>query len=161
MKLLRYGPAGEERPGLLDRGGVIRDLGAVIKDIDAAALSDLKWLQAIDPSNLPAIDGNPRLGPCVGKPGKFLCIGLNYSDHAAEAGMPIPIEPIVFMKATSAICGPNDDIIIPLSSQKSDWEVELGIVIGKECRYLPNEAAAESVIAGYCIINDLSEREWR
>ena len=131
MKLLRYGPKGGEKPGLLDGDGNIRDLSAIVPDIAGDVLTDagLKELAAVDPTGLPLVEGSPRVGPCVGGVGKFVCIGLNYSDHAAEAGQPVPTEPIVFMKATSAICGPNDDVEIPRSSQKTDWEVELGIVI--------------------------------
>ena len=161
MKLLRYGTAGNERPGLLDADGGIRDLSGIVADIDGAALRNLDQLRAIDPAILPRVGGDPRIGPCVGHVGKFLCIGLNYADHAEEAGMPIPTEPIVFMKATSAIIGPHDDVIIPRRSVKTDWEVELGIVIGRDCVYLADEADAGRAIAGYCVINDLSEREWQ
>ena len=161
MKLLRYGNSGEERPGLIDANGVMRDLSAVVNDIDGRSLATISEWGSIDIASLPVVDGAPRIGPCVDGVGKFICIGLNYADHAAESGMAIPDEPIVFFKATSAIIGPNDDVIIPPGSEKSDWEVELGIVIGSEVRYLPDEAAAAAAIAGYCVINDLSERAWQ
>lgn len=162
MKLLRYGAQGAEKPGFVDNDGHIRDLSAHLADITGAALSDetLDRLRALDQASLPVVAGNPRLGPCVGQVGKFICIGLNYSDHAAETGAPIPEEPIVFMKATSAITGPNDDVIIPKGSEKTDWEVELGVVIGREARYI-TEAEALDHVAGYCIINDLSERDFQ
>ncbi len=162
MKLLRYGLPGREAPGLLDTDGVIRDLSGVVPDIagDALLASSLDRLRRTDPATLPAIAGTPRLGPCVGRVGKFICIGLNYSDHAAESGMAVPKEPIVFMKATSAISGPNDDVVLPRGSKKSDWEVELGVVIGKPAKYV-EEADALSYVAGYCVINDLSERAYQ
>ncbi|MDQ3347201.1 MAG: fumarylacetoacetate hydrolase family protein [Acidobacteriota bacterium] len=162
MKLLRYGPPGKEAPGLLDADGVIRDLSGIVPDIagDALLPSSLDRLRRTDPATLPAIAGTPRLGPCVGGVGKFICIGLNYSDHAAESGMAVPKEPIVFMKATSAISGPNDDVVLPRGSKKSDWEVELGVVIGKPAKYV-EEADALSYVAGYCVINDLSERAYQ
>lgn len=162
MKLLRYGPSGHERPGLLDSEGHIRDLSTQITDISGMALSDerLARLGALDVSQLPVVEGSPRLGPCVGQVGKFICIGLNYSDHAAETGAAIPDEPIVFMKATSSICGPNDGIEIPRDSEKTDWEVELGVVIGKPAKYISEEQALEHV-AGYCVINDVSERAFQ
>ena len=146
---------------MLDAAGHIRDLSTVVADIDGAALRDLDRLRAVDPATLPLVEGSARIGPCVGRVGKLLCIGLNYADHAAEAGMAIPAEPIVFMKATSAIVGPDDDVVIPRRSVKSDWEVELGIVIGRDCAYLSDEAEANTAIAGYCVVNDLSEREWQ
>jgi 2-keto-4-pentenoate hydratase/2-oxohepta-3-ene-1,7-dioic acid hydratase in catechol pathway len=162
MKLLRYGPAGQEAPGLLGADGVIRDLSGVVNDISRGTLlpESIERLRAIDPDTLPRVAGTPRIGPCVGSVGKFICIGLNYSDHAAESGMPVPKEPIVFMKATSAIIGPNDDVVLPRGSEKSDWEVELGVVIGKPAKYV-EEADALSHIAGYCTINDLSERAYQ
>jgi 2-keto-4-pentenoate hydratase/2-oxohepta-3-ene-1,7-dioic acid hydratase in catechol pathway len=162
MKLLRFGTAGRERPGLLDATGTIRDLSAVVPDIAGATLlpDALDRLRDIDPASLPAVTGSPRLGPCVGSVGKFICIGLNYSDHAAESGMPVPKEPIVFMKATSCIIGPNDDVVIPRGSKKTDWEVELGVVIGKTAKNV-EEADALSHVAGYCTVNDLSERAWQ
>ena len=162
MKLLRYGPVGAEKPGLLDASGTIRDLSGVVGDIAGDVLSDagLAKLAAIDPADLPAVAGNPRLGPCVGGIGKMICVGLNYSDHAAESGMPVPDEPILFMKATSAIVGPDDDIEIPKNSEKTDWEVELGVVIGTEARYV-SEAEALNHVAGYCVVNDVSEREFQ
>ncbi|MCB9942918.1 MAG: fumarylacetoacetate hydrolase family protein [Geminicoccaceae bacterium] len=159
MKLLRFGPKGQEKPGILDSDGRIRDLSGHVADIGGAAITPdgLAKLAKIDVSSLPAVSGNPRLGPCVANVGKFICIGLNYSDHAAETGSPVPPEPIIFMKATSAICGPNDDVEIPRNSPKTDWEVELGVVIGKEAKYV-DEADALDHVAGYCVINDVSER---
>ena len=162
MKFLRYGGAGQEKPGLLDADGTIRDLSGHLTDLSGAALNPdrLAELSRIDASTLPAVDGNPRLGSCVAGTGKFICIGLNYSDHAAETGATVPPEPIIFMKATSAIVGPNDDLVIPRGSEKTDWEVELGIVIGDEARYV-SEADAMKHVAGYCLINDVSEREFQ
>ncbi|MFO1105949.1 MAG: fumarylacetoacetate hydrolase family protein [Amaricoccus sp.] len=162
MKLLRFGPKGQERPGLLDPEGGIRDLSAQVEDIAGAALTPegLAGLSALDWRSLPLVEGSPRLGPCVGRIGKFICIGLNYADHAAESGLPVPSEPVVFNKWTSAVCGPDDDIEIPRGSQKTDWEVELGVVIGKPGRYI-SEADALSHVAGYCVVNDVSEREWQ
>nr|RAW00794.1 hypothetical protein DBT41_13505 [Aerococcus urinae] len=162
MKLLRYGPQGAEKPGLVDANGVIRDLSGHVSDIDGATIApeSLARLSKIDPATLPAVAGRPRIGACVGKVGKFICVGLNYADHAAESGMEVPAEPVLFFKATSAICGPDDDIIIPRGSLKTDWEVELGVVIGKEARYI-DEADALDHIAGYCVINDLSERAFQ
>jgi len=162
MKLLRYGPVGSEKPGLMHSDGTIRDLSAYVTDIAGEALSDtgLAALAALDPKDLPVVSGAPRLGPCVGAIGKFICIGLNYSDHAAESNMQVPPEPILFFKATSAVCGPNDDVIIPRGSEKTDWEVELGIVIGKHTAYV-DEADALDYVAGYCVINDVSERAFQ
>ncbi|AJD52843.1 2-keto-4-pentenoate hydratase/2-oxohepta-3-ene-1,7-dioic acid hydratase (catechol pathway) [Thalassospira xiamenensis M-5 = DSM 17429] len=162
MKLLRFGAAGAEKPGLLDPDGVIRDLSSVIEDYNPETISDATFtkIAALDPKKLPAVSGNPRIGACVAKPGKFICIGLNYSDHAAEAGMQVPPEPIIFFKATSAVCGPNDDVEIPRGSEKSDWEVELGIVIGKQAKYV-TEAEALGHVAGYCVVNDMSERAFQ
>jgi 2-keto-4-pentenoate hydratase/2-oxohepta-3-ene-1,7-dioic acid hydratase in catechol pathway len=162
MKLLRYGPVGQEKPGLLDAGGTIRDLSTTIPDIGGSSLSPagLDKLKSLDPQALKAVPGNPRIGPCVGHVGKFICIGLNYSDHAAETGATVPPEPIIFMKATSAITGPNDDVIIPKNSEKTDWEVELGVVIGSVARYV-SEADAMKHVAGYCLINDVSERAFQ
>jgi len=162
MKLLRYGPPGREKPGLLDSSGQIRDLSGVISDLAGESLypDSLARLAALNPSSLPQVDAGVRIGPCVAGVGKFICIGLNYSDHAAESGMAVPAEPILFMKATSAICGPNDGIVIPRGSQKTDWEVELGVVIGKPARYV-SEADALSHVAGYCVVNDLSERAFQ
>lgn len=162
MKLLRYGPEGQEKPGLLDKDGRIRDLSAHVKDIAGEALAPegLEKLAALDPASLPLVDGDVRYGPCVAGTGKFICIGLNYSDHAAETGATVPPEPIIFMKATSAITGPNDTVLIPRNSQKTDWEVELGVVIGKTAKYV-SEAEALDHVAGYCVINDLSERAFQ
>jgi ureidoglycolate lyase len=162
MKLLRFGPKGQEKPGLRDTDGVIRDLSGVVADIAGDVLSDagLARLRAIDPATLPAVTGETRVGPCVGRVGKFVCIGLNYADHAAESGLPIPAEPVVFNKWTSAICGPDDNVEIPRGSRKTDWEVELGVVIGKPAKNV-DEASALDYVAGYCVINDVSEREWQ
>lgn len=162
MKLLRYGPPGQEKPGLLDRDGNLRDLSAHVADISGDVLlpAGLARLKALDATSLPRVDGNPRLGSCVGGTRKFICIGLNYSDHAAETGAAIPPEPIVFMKATSAIAGPNDSIEIPRNALKTDWEVELGVVIGKTAKYVSERDAMDHV-AGYCVINDVSERAFQ
>lgn len=162
MKLLRYGPAGQEKPGLMDNDGNIRSLAEHVGDVDGSMLSDeaLATLHQLDTNALPLVAEDVRLGPCVGNVGKFLCIGLNYSDHATESGMPVPSEPEVFTKATSAICGPDDDIIQPLNSDKLDWEVELAIVIGKHTSYVSEEEAADH-IAGYCVCNDVSERAFQ
>ena len=162
MKLLRYGPTGQERPGLLDADGRIRDLSAHVPDIagDALRPDGLAALAALDPASLPLVEGTPRLGPCVGAVGKFICIGLNYADHAAESGMEVPPEPVMFMKATSAICGPNDPIIIPRGSEKTDWEVELAVIIGKRAKYVSEENALDHV-AGYAVTNDVSERAFQ
>ena len=162
MKLLRYGPIGHEKPGLLDASGQLRDLSAHVADITGPALlpEQLTRLRQIDPTALPAVPGNPRLGACVGQVGKFVAIGLNYADHAAEAGMAIPSEPIIFTKWTSSICGPNDAVQIPRGSVKTDWEVELGVVIGQGGRYI-DEAQALAHVAGYCVVNDVSERAYQ
>ncbi|KIZ51272.1 ureidoglycolate lyase [Pseudomonas oryzihabitans] len=162
MKLLRYGPQGQEKPGLLDAQGRLRDLSGQVADLAGEALGaeSLARLRQLDPDNLPLVDGAPRLGPCVGRVGKFICIGLNYADHAAESGLDVPKEPVVFNKWTSAICGPNDAVQIPRDSTKTDWEVELGVVIGKAGRYI-DEANALDHVAGYCVVNDVSEREWQ
>jgi len=162
LKLVRYGTAGLEKPGLIDAQGALRDLSAHIADLRGEHLSSesLARLAALDAASLPEVPGNPRLGPCVAGTGKFVCIGLNYSDHAAEAGMQAPSEPIVFMKATSAIVGPNDDVLIPRGSEKTDWEVELAIVIGRTAKYV-SEADALDYVAGYCVANDVSERAFQ
>ena len=162
MKLLRYGPKGREKPGILDKDGKIRDLSAHVPDIAGSVLQpdSLKKLAALDPRQLPLASGELRIGPCVGKIGKFVCIGLNYADHAAETGAPIPKEPIIFMKATSAVIGPNDEVEIPRGSVKTDWEVELGVIIGRNAKYIPENAAMDYV-AGYCVVNDVSEREYQ
>ncbi|HEY2009863.1 MAG TPA: fumarylacetoacetate hydrolase family protein, partial [Rhizomicrobium sp.] len=160
MKLLRYGPKGQEKPGLLDKDGQIRDLSGIVKDIDGSVLSDLSAIRAANVESLPVVAAGVRIAEPVAKVGKFLCIGLNYSDHAAESGMPEPSEPIIFMKATSAIIGPFDDVTLPPTSKKSDWEVELGVVIGKEARYVSKDKALDYV-AGAVVVNDLSEREYQ
>lgn len=162
MKLVRHGAAGQERPGLIDAEGRLRDLTGIVPDIAGTALlpDSLDRLKAIDPATLPLVEGNPRLGACVGSVGKLVCVGLNYSDHAAESGLPVPSEPVLFMKATSSIVGPNDNVEIPRGSKKTDWEVELGIVIGKPAKYVSEEDAL-SHVAGYCVINDVSEREFQ
>ena len=162
MKLLRYGEAGAEKPGLLDADGAIRDLSAHVDDIGGGALdpSSLARLAKLDPNSLPAVSGKPRLGACVAGVGKFICIGLNYSDHAAETGAAVPPEPIIFMKATSAIVGPDDTVRIPRGSEKTDWEVELGVVIGKKAKYV-SEAEALDYVAGYCVSHDVSERAFQ
>ena len=162
MKLLRYGDLGAEKPGMLDANGTIRDLSGHIKDFSGEGLSDTTFskLRALDPTNLPVIEASTRIGACVGSVGKFVCIGLNYADHAAESGMELPEEPVIFFKATSSIIGPNDDIEIPRHSVKTDWEVELGVVIGKHAKYVKKENALDHV-AGYCVVNDLSERDFQ
>jgi 2-keto-4-pentenoate hydratase/2-oxohepta-3-ene-1,7-dioic acid hydratase in catechol pathway len=162
MKLLRYGPAGQEKPGLLDRDGKIRDLSGAVRNIDGEALSpaSLDRLRRLDPATLPLVSGTPRLGPCVGSVSKIVAIGLNYRLHAQEAGAAIPSEPIFFMKATSSICGPSDNVVIPKNSQKTDYEVELAIVIGSLARHVA-KADARKHVAGYCVVNDVSEREFQ
>jgi 2,4-didehydro-3-deoxy-L-rhamnonate hydrolase len=162
MKLLRYGPAGSEKPGLLDSKGQIRDLSGVIGRLGAEQLSpaQLKQLSGIAVETLPAVNGNPRLGTPYEGIGKFIAIGLNFSDHAAEAGMPVPTEPVVFLKATSCITGPNDSVMLPKDSKKTDWEVELGVVIGTRARYVTEEQGLNHV-AGYCVVHDVSEREYQ
>ena len=162
MKLLRYGPKGAEKPGLLDANNQIRDLSSIIPDLtgDTVDPGTMARLSALDTDTLPPVEGTPRIGPCIGNVGKFVCIGLNYSDHAKETGSPIPSEPIVFMKATSSINGPDDDIELIRNSVKTDWEVELGFVIGRETKYV-TEAQALDHVAGYCIVTDVSEREWQ
>jgi 2-keto-4-pentenoate hydratase/2-oxohepta-3-ene-1,7-dioic acid hydratase in catechol pathway len=162
MKLLRFGDPGKERPGVVDADGAIRDLSGVVPDIGGQALlpDSMARLRALTISTLPKVPGTPRLGPCVAGVGKFVCVGLNYSDHAAESNMPVPAEPIIFMKATSSIVGPNDDVELPRGSLKSDWEVELGVVIGKPAKYV-SEAEALGHVAGFCVVNDLSERAYQ
>lgn len=162
MKLLRYGALGVEKPGMLDEDGVIRDLSGVVPDIAGDVLSDegMKPLRDVDPATLPVVDPSTRLGPCVAGTGKFICIGLNYADHAAESGLDVPPEPVIFMKATSSICGPNDPIIIPRGSEKTDWEVELAVIIGKRAKYV-FEADALEYVAGYAVTNDVSERAFQ
>jgi 2-keto-4-pentenoate hydratase/2-oxohepta-3-ene-1,7-dioic acid hydratase in catechol pathway len=162
MKLLRYGAPGQEKPAILSADGEIRDLSGIIPDLAGEALlpESIEKLRKVDVSRLPAVRGRPRIGPCIGNVGKFVCIGLNYSDHAKEAGLAMPVEPVVFMKATSSICGPDDDVVIPRGSTKMDWEVELGVVIGKPAKYV-KEADALSHVAGYCVVNDLSERAFQ
>ncbi len=162
MKLCRYGPLGQERPALVDAEGKLRDLSGVVNDINAEMLApaELERLRQLDSSTLPLVEGDPRLGACVAGVGKFICIGLNYRDHADETGAKYPEEPVIFMKATSAIIGPNDLVAIPRGSQKTDWEVELGVVIGRHAKYV-SEAEALEYVAGYCVVNDLSEREFQ
>ena len=162
MKLLRYGPAGHEKPGLVDADGRIRDLSSIVANIDSGVLapSRLAHLRKFDPAKLPLVRGTPRLGVPYTGIGKFIAIGLNYSDHAAESGMPVPAEPIVFMKATTCITGPNDGIVLPKGSTKTDWEVELGVVIGTRAQYVERDDALRHV-AGYCVINDVSERNFQ
>ena len=162
MKLLRYGPLGAERPALLANDGTIRCLSSVVRDIDGFALSEpaLKMIADINPGTLPKVDASVRLGSCVARPVNYVCIGLNYADHAAEAGMPVPKEPIIFLKSLGALCGPDDDVKLPRGSKKLDWEVELGIVIGKTARYVSEKEAIDHV-AGYCVCNDVSEREFQ
>ncbi len=162
MKLLRYGAPGQEKPGALASDGSIRDLSSVVSDLAGSSLlpESIQKLRSLDLLSLPKVAGQPRIGPCVGGVGKFVCIGLNYSDHATESGMELPREPVVFMKATSSISGPDDDVVIPRGSKKSDWEVELGVVIGKPAKYV-EEADALSHVAGYCVVNDLSERAFQ
>lgn len=162
MKFVRYGAQGAEKPGLVDSTGAIRDLSGHVSDLSGTSIDPeaLAKLGSIDPTTLPLVSANERLGPCVAGTGKFICIGLNYSDHAAETGATVPPEPIIFMKATSAISGPNDDLLIPRGSEKTDWEVELGIVIGRKAKYV-SEAEALDYVAGYCTIHDVSERAFQ
>jgi ureidoglycolate lyase len=162
MKLLRYGPRGQEKPGLLDRDGQIRDLSGAIRDIGPETLTpaSLDKLRQLNPASLPVVSGNPRLGACVGNVSKLVCVGLNYSDHAKEAGAAIPSEPVLFLKAISSITGPNDDVMLPKGAEKGDWEVELGIVIGTKAQYVSVHDALKHV-AGYCIVNDVSERNYQ
>lgn len=162
MKLVRFGLPGQEKPGILDNQGKVRDLSSVVCDIAGGVLGDdgLNKVRDIDLTTLPEVADDTRLGPCVGQVGKFICIGLNYSDHAAETGAEVPPEPVIFNKWTSAICGPNDDVEIPRNSKKTDWEVELGVIIGKGGRYI-DEADAMSHVAGFCVVNDVSEREFQ
>lgn len=162
MKLLRYGPTGQEKPGLLDGDGTIRDLSGEVGDVSGDTLSDasLDRLRGLDVTALPVVEGSPRIGACISNVGKFICIGLNYADHAAESGMELPEEPVIFFKATSAIMGPDDKVEIPRNSVKTDWEVELGVVIGKHTKYVSKDEALDHV-AGYCVVNDLSERDFQ
>ncbi|HEY8593816.1 MAG TPA: fumarylacetoacetate hydrolase family protein [Devosiaceae bacterium] len=161
MKLLRFGPMGQERPGILDRAGQLRDLSDHVRDFAGPDLDDAIAAAArVDPENLPLVTGAPRIGACVGNVGKFICVGLNYSDHAAESGMEIPAEPILFSKATSAVCGPYDNVEIPPGSRATDWEVELGVVIGKTAKNISEDEALAHV-AGYCVVNDVSERDFQ
>ena len=162
MKLVRFGSAGQEQPGLIDADGAVRDLSGVVGDLtpETLGIEQLQRLKDIDPQSLPLAPAGVRMGPCVAKPGKFVCIGLNYHDHAVETGLAPPSEPVVFMKAVSAIGGPHDDILLMRGSCKSDWEVELGVVIGRRSQYIASDQAMD-VVAGFCLINDLSEREWQ
>ena len=159
MKFVRYGEAGREKPGVIDAEGNIRDISARVMDFAGSELdpASLAGLANVDAATLPLVEGNPRIGPCVAGTGKFICIGLNYADHAAESGMQVPPEPVIFMKASSAICGPNDNVLIPRTSVKTDWEVELGVVIGKKAKYVSEDEALDYV-AGYCVAHDVSER---
>jgi 2-keto-4-pentenoate hydratase/2-oxohepta-3-ene-1,7-dioic acid hydratase in catechol pathway len=162
LKLVRYGALGAEKPGIVAADGSLRDLSGVVPDVTGKMFGDgsLERLQALDPLTLPLVEGSPRMGACVGGVGKFICIGLNYADHAAESGVAVPVEPVMFMKATSAIMGPDDDVVIPKGSAKTDWEVELGVIIGKEAKYV-DEADALDYVGGYCVVNDLSERAFQ
>ncbi|WP_223475141.1 fumarylacetoacetate hydrolase family protein [Oricola indica] len=160
MKFLRYGPKGDERPAMLDAAGNMRDLAEHCDDIDGAMLANLDRFGSLDPASLPLVEGNPRIGPCVAETGKFMCIGLNYADHAAEGNLAVPPEPVLFMKATSSISGPDDPIVLPRGSEKTDWEVELGVVIGRAAKYV-TEAEALDHVAGFCLINDVSERSYQ
>lgn len=160
MKFVRYGPRGAERPAVLDANGQLRDLAGLCRDIAGPDLANLERFATLDLESLPLVEGTSRLGACVGGTGKFMCIGLNYADHAAEGGLEVPPEPVLFMKATSAICGPNDPVIIPRGSKRTDWEVELGIVIGKPAKYV-DESEALNHVAGYCVVHDVSEREFQ
>ncbi|WP_380055406.1 fumarylacetoacetate hydrolase family protein [Falsihalocynthiibacter sp. SS001] len=160
MKFLRYGPRGAEKPGVMDTNGNLRDLSGLVGDIAGDVLANLDRFANVDIESLPIVEGDVRLGACVGGTGKFMCIGLNYADHAEESGLAVPSEPVLFMKATSAICGPNDPILIPRGSEKTDWEVELGVVIGKAAKYVDEKDALDHV-AGYCVINDVSERAYQ
>lgn len=162
MKLLRVGPLNAEKPAALDASGILRDLSGHIRDVDGETLSPagIAALAKIDLATLPVIEGSPRIGACIGRPINFLCIGLNYADHAAEAGVPLPKEPIMFLKSLGAICGPNDDVLIPRGSTKTDWEVELGVVIGTKASYV-TETEAMDHVAGYCVVNDVSERDFQ
>jgi 2-keto-4-pentenoate hydratase/2-oxohepta-3-ene-1,7-dioic acid hydratase in catechol pathway len=162
MKLVRYGPPGKEKPGLIDADGKIRDLSKKVRDIDGAALApaELARLAKLDPKKLPLVKGRPRLGPCVAMPSKFVAIGLNFSDHAKETGSPIPEHPVVFFKSTTCIVGPNDNVMVPRDSTQLDWEVELGVVIGRTARYVSEKDALKHV-AGYCVVDDVSERDFQ
>ena len=160
MKLVRFGNEGSEKPGMIDSNGDLRDLSAHVADISPATMGDIERLKGLNENDLPLVDGNPRLGACVGNIGKYMCIGLNYSDHAEESGLPVPAHPILFMKATSAVVGPNDDVSLPRGSTKADWEVELGVVIGKKAKYVSKDDAL-NYVAGYCVCNDVSERSFQ
>ena len=160
MKLVRFGNEGREKPGMIDSNGNLRDLSAHVPDINPTTIADIERLKGLNENDLPMVDGNPRLGACVGNIGKYMCIGLNYSDHAAESGLDVPAHPILFMKATSAVVGPNDDVSLPRGSEKGDWEVELGVVIGKKAKYVSKDDAL-NYVAGYCVCNDVSERSFQ
>ena len=160
MKFARYGERGAEKPALVEADGTLRDLSGHVDDIAGDVLTRLDALRDIDPASLPVVEGTPRLGACVGRTGKFICIGLNYADHAAESGLEVPPEPVIFAKYTSAICGPNDPILIPRGSDKTDWEVELAFVVGKKAKYV-SEADAMDHVAGFCVVNDVSERAYQ
>jgi 2-keto-4-pentenoate hydratase/2-oxohepta-3-ene-1,7-dioic acid hydratase in catechol pathway len=160
MKFVRYGPRGAEKPAVFDSNGTLRDLSGLCADLAGPVLGDLSRFATLDIDSLPQVEGDPRIGACVGGTGKFMCVGLNYADHAAEGGLEVPPEPVLFMKATSAICGPNDPVIIPRGSERTDWEVELGVVIGKPAKYVSEDAAMDHV-AGFCVVHDVSEREFQ
>lgn len=160
MKFVRYGPRGAEKPAVFDSNGTLRDLSGLCADLAGPVLGDLGRFATLDIDSLPQVEGDPRIGACVGGTGKFMCVGLNYADHAAEGGLEVPPEPVLFMKATSAICGPNDPVIIPRGSERTDWEVELGVVIGKPAKYVSEDAAMDHV-AGFCVVHDVSEREFQ
>ncbi len=161
MKLLHYGQQGQEKPAILDTDGNIRDISSHFDTFSPDTLGNIDSLKSVDIDSLPIIEGNPRIGACVQRPGKFICIGLNYADHAEESGMKVPSEPVIFFKAPSAVMGPNDNVEIPKKSQKSDWEVELGVVIGKHAKYIDDSENPLDYVAGYCVVNDLSEREFQ
>ena len=160
MKLVRFGNEGREKPGMIDSNGNLRDLSAHVPDINPTTIADIERLKGLNENDLPMVDGNTRLGACVGNIGKYMCIALNYSDHAAESGLDVPAHPILFMKATSAVVGPNDDVSLPRGSEKGDWEVELGVVIGKKAKYVSKDDAL-NYVAGYCVCNDVSERSFQ
>jgi 2-keto-4-pentenoate hydratase/2-oxohepta-3-ene-1,7-dioic acid hydratase in catechol pathway len=161
MKLLRYGASGAEKPGVLDRTGGVRDLSPIVPDLSGEVLAEsLDLIRNVDPETLPIVSGQPRIGPCVANPSKIVCVGLNYRDHANETGKAIPTEPVLFMKATTSVSGPDDDVVLPDGAEKGDWEVELGIVVGRKAQYVP-ESDWAAYVAGYCVVNDVSERAFQ